>query len=99
MHAHIHAPTQVRLEWKRTLPYLTDEQRRAVLGLASVAPGAAADGITDRGLWRYLQPHLQRTAQGRYQLKDANYRQLLRVRPQPFLYSCAMLLRNVGTAR
>ncbi len=55
-------------------------QRIAILDMSSPGTGARIDTVLHRGLQRFLKPHLDMTADGRYYLRDSHQRQIVRVR-------------------
>ncbi|KAG2435011.1 hypothetical protein HYH02_012009 [Chlamydomonas schloesseri] len=66
--------------WQRSFAHLTDGQRGGLLDMCFPEIGARMDEVKDKGLWRFLEPHLVETkssGSGRYYLRDANQRQLL----------------------
>ncbi len=98
---HTSTCTQAEQEWGLSLARLTNTERSKVLGLAGVVPRAEVEGSVDRGLWRFLEPHLEQTAEGGCYLRDANQRQLLRVGASAASLSfgnCAVLVHGVRTA-
>ncbi|KXZ48372.1 hypothetical protein GPECTOR_28g779 [Gonium pectorale] len=65
-------------EWRVGLAGLPLAQRLAVLDLASVGVGAP-DVALHTGLRRFLIPHMEKTANGRWYLRDPYQRQIVRL--------------------
>ncbi|PNG99850.1 hypothetical protein TSOC_014360, partial [Tetrabaena socialis] len=65
-------------EWKLGLSGLSLEARSMVLDLAFAGVGTPIDFL-DRGIQRFLAPHLETTDKGLFYLKDDYQRQILRI--------------------
>ncbi|KXZ48340.1 hypothetical protein GPECTOR_28g746 [Gonium pectorale] len=74
-------------EWTVGLAGMPLAQRLAVLDLTSVGVGTPEVSL-HRGLRRFLEPHVDKTADGRWNLRDSHQRQIVR-----------LLIREDGTLR
>ncbi|KAG2487551.1 hypothetical protein HYH03_013830 [Edaphochlamys debaryana] len=67
-------------EWHVGLGAMPVSQRIAVLDLSSPDVGFRIDmGLLDTGLRRFLEPHLDKTVDGRWYLRDAHQRQIVQL--------------------
>ncbi|KXZ42896.1 hypothetical protein GPECTOR_112g266 [Gonium pectorale] len=67
-------------EWSLGLAAMPLAQRLAVLDLASVEVWSRIDNVAlHAGLRRFLMPHMEKTANGRWYLRDPHQRQVLRL--------------------
>ncbi|KAG2435447.1 hypothetical protein HYH02_011947 [Chlamydomonas schloesseri] len=68
-----------RREWQLGMEAMPVSQRLAVLDLAFPNVGAHIDTELHPGLRRFLVPHLDKKADGRYFLRDSHQRQIVRL--------------------
>ncbi len=95
-------------EWRLALDGLSEREQMAVYTLASPHVGTQAEALLrlNPGFERFLRPHLQENAAGRFYLRDSYHRLLLLVRvrgvparhcrPRRVLRSPLVLYRPAG---
>ncbi|GLC34845.1 hypothetical protein PLESTM_000246200 [Pleodorina starrii] len=66
-------------EWRVGLEDMAPSQRITVLNMSFPSVGAHIDTELHPGLERFLEPHLDRTVDGRYYLHDSHQRQIVRL--------------------
>ncbi|KAG2446657.1 hypothetical protein HYH02_008228 [Chlamydomonas schloesseri] len=66
-------------EWKLGLESMPLSQRLTVLDLSVPAVGADIKKELHTGLQKFLEPHLDKTVDGRYYLRDSHQRQIVRL--------------------
>ena len=76
----VHCLPQSLREWKVGLESMPLSQRLAILDLSVPAVGAdTRKQLLHTGLQTFLQPHLDKTVDGRCYLRDSHQRQIVRV--------------------